>query len=87
MNCQCTWVKDKNNNFIDHILQLLSLANCDKDCLCILCEISKTINCKCKCGHFQTNLINCEKCEKKLCTECIKLSNSNNCLTCINKKT
>jgi hypothetical protein len=87
MNCQCTWVKDKNDIFINHILQLLSLSDCNKNCLCLLCEISKVINCKCRCGNFQTNLIECEKCKKKLCNECIKLSNSNKCLPCINKKT
>ena len=86
MNCECMWNKDKNNIFIQHILQLLSLSNCDISCKCFLCEISKLINCKCACGHFQIDLKNCSKCEKKLCTECTKLCLVDICYSCIHKK-
>jgi hypothetical protein len=84
MNCDCHWCKDRNNIFIKHILQLLSISECDSGCKCLLCEIAKKVNCKCSCTMYSTDIENCGDCEKKICPECE--TGENKCFACNNKK-
>ena len=85
MNCDCHWSRDRNNKFIEHILQLLEISQCDKKCECLLCEIIKNINCKCSCGNFSTNIDDCTDCDKKICSSCIKTES--HCIKCFLEKT
>jgi hypothetical protein len=80
MDCRCEWSKDRNNIFIKHILQLLSISECEKSCKCFLCEIIKNINCKCSCGCLGIDLKNCSKCEKQICNDCRE--HENQCFKC-----
>ena len=84
MICNCHWSKDRNNIFIKHILQLLALSDCDSDCKCFLCEISKKVNCKCSCTTYSIDIENCYECEKKICSECD--TGENKCFSCNKKK-
>ena len=80
MNCNCNWCKDRNNIFIQHILQLLSISQCDYNCKCFLCEITRNINCKCSCSFYSVHLENCISCNKKICNHC--KTHDNKCLKC-----
>lgn len=70
MNCKCLWNQDRNNIFIQHILQLISISECNVSCQCLLCQIIKNLDCKCNCGNFHHEIKNCTSCTKKICSDC-----------------